>query len=79
MTAGMRTLRLLVLTGVTLTTACVADPYTFRQRGLVASPRAPLYDGQPMTTKVQASGYVATTAAPLSWAVVVVGAVVVAR
>lgn len=64
LTAGMRTLRLLVLTGITLTTACVADPYTFRQRGLVASPRAPLYDGQPMTTKVQASGYVATTTAP---------------
>lgn len=60
----MRTLRLLVLTGVTLTAACVADPYTFRQRGLVASPRAPLYDGQPMTTKVQAAGYVATTTAP---------------
>ncbi len=57
-------LRLLVLTGVTLTAACVADPYTFRQRGLVASPRAPLYDGQPMATEVQAGGYVATTTAP---------------
>lgn len=67
MSGAMRTpLRLLVLTGITLTTACVADPYTFRQRGLVASPRAPLYDGQPMTTKVQAAGYVATTAAPTS-------------
>lgn len=57
-------IRPLLLGCLTVAAACVADPYTFRQRGLVAAPRAPIYDGQPLTTAGQVSGYVATTAEP---------------
>lgn len=40
-----------------------SDPYTFSQRGTVATPRAAIHDGQPMDRSVRLEGHMTTTLA----------------
>lgn len=60
MTGAM--LRFAVLTLAVLALAASAsDPYSFNQRGTVATPRAAHYDGQPLEGSSSLEGHVATT------------------
>ncbi len=55
-------LRVTVLTASVLALAGSAtDPYSFSQRGTVATPRAALHDGQPLSTQVRIEGHASAT------------------